>query len=164
MSAELLLIKKQKIVGRKRQYLLMPDPVYNSLDVSLLTNVLMKGGNKSVVYQRIVLPALSLIKSKHGEDPCDILSSAFAQARPALELRKLSATSHYQVPCEIKAHRSYSMSVRFIANAARKRSGKKMCESLYQAIWDAANGRGDAVERKENMRRSAEANTAFKSF
>lgn len=150
-----------KRIGKKRRYKIEPDPVYSSKLVSILTNQLMPCGNKSTVYKKIVLPALRMIQEVHKEDPCSMLSAALSNARPSVSV---CSKAHYQVPVEIKAHTAFSMSVKFLVAAARTRKNQQMHKSLCQEIWDAANGRGAAVERKENLHRTAAANNAYRSY
>jgi|GEM_PF-2396883 len=159
-----MIVIKGKRIGRKREYTITPDPIYGNIEVARLTNILMKDGKKSVAYNKVILPALKLIKTKYNEDACEILSTAIKNARPTVELRKLSASSHYQVPCAINDNRSYSMALRSIAKVARKKGDKSAAQRLCEILWNTANERGEVMDYKQNMQRTAEANTAFKSF
>lgn len=164
MSDDFSLLRERKI-GKRRKSDIAPDAVYGNLYVSKLINKLMKGGNKSVVYNRVVLPALALIKERHEEDPCQVLANAITQVRPSVELSRASPKSHYQVPVEIKPDRALSMAIRFIADAARKQAKtEQMYKVLCRVIHDSANNRGAAIEKKNNLHSAAAANTAFKAF
>ena len=152
-------------VGRKTAIKLNPDPVYGNLYVSKLVNKVMRDGKKAIAYNHIVLPALANIKDKHGEDPCQVLADAINNVRPSVELARASARSHYSVPTPIKPARSLSMAFRFLVDAARKQSKTgRVSDVLYRVLYDAANNRGAAVERKNNLHSAAAANNAFKAF
>lgn len=164
MSSDFELIQS-RVVGAKRKNPIRPDAVYKNLHVSLLTNMLMKGGNKSVVYNKVVLPALQMIKDQKSEEPCQILQDALDQTRPSVELGRPFARSHHQVPMNVKPARALSRGMKFIIQAAGANKGRKsMAERLYEVLWDSANGRGPAVERKETVHKAAAANNAFKAF
>lgn len=164
MSADFEIIQN-RIVGAKRKNPIKPDAVYNNLHVSLLTNMLMKDGNKSVVYNKVVLPALQMIKDRKSEEPCQVLQDALDQARPSVELGRPFSGSHHQVPMNVKPARALSRGMKFIIHAATSIKGKKStAEKLYEVLWDSANGRGAAVERKEGVHKAAAANNAFKAF
>jgi ribosomal protein S7 len=166
MSDDFAIIQSRVVgrISRRRKTNIKPDPVYNNLHVQYLTNILMKNGEKSIAYTKVVLPALQMLKDNHNEDPCQILATALMQVRPRVELRKLRVGSHHQVPVEVKPRRALSKSARFIVDAmASRKAGKRAAVRLYEVLWDSANSRGPAFNRKEEQHKSAEANNAFRT-
>ncbi len=165
MSDDFAIIQSRVVgrISRKHKTTIKPDPVYKNLHVQYLTNVLMKNGEKSIAYTKVVLPALRMIQENHNEDPCQVLATALMQVRPRVELRKLRAGSHHQVPMEVKPRRALSKSARFIVDAmSNRKSGKRAAVRLYEVLWDSANSRGSAFSRKEEQHKAAEANNAFR--
>lgn len=162
-------ILRTRRVGRKSSVrtVLKPDPIYKHLGVAMLTNAFMVGGNKSVVYKKVILPAMKIIQEKTGADPTTILESALEQVSPTVELGTSGSSSHNQIPVDIKPLRSLCMGKRFICLSVRSqqaKAGKPTCEILASILIDSANGRGPAFERKEQLHRTAQAQTAFKGI
>lgn len=149
----------KKIIGRKRVYVIPCDPVYSSIYVTALTNKIMRQGKKSIAY-KIVLEALEIL-GQHAENPVELLTSALSHTRPSVEL-KSSASSYFPVPTEIRAPRAFSLSLKFIINAAKKNPKQPFSKRLARIILDAANGKGEAIAMKDSMHASAAANNAFK--
>ncbi len=143
---------------------ILPDPKFGSVEVSKFVNVLMIGGKKSVA-ERIMYGALEQIAKKSGKDPVEVFSQALANARPMVEVKsRRVGGANYQVPVEVRASRRMALAMRWLRDAARKRSEKSMGLRLANELMDAAEGRGGAVKKREEVHRMAEANKAFSHF
>jgi len=141
-----------------------PDPVYNSVDVAMLINKVMKDGKKSVA-ERIVYGVFEIVKEKTKRDPLEVFSQALNNVMPLVEVRpRRVGGANYQVPIEVRPDRSKSLGLRWLVNYARTRQGKSMMEKLASEIMDAANGVGGAVKKREDTHRMAEANKAFAHY
>ncbi len=142
----------------------LPDPVYQSELASKVINNMMKRGKKSVA-EGIFYDAMKLIEKKVGEDPMKILKKALDNVKPLLETKsRRVGGSTYQVPIEVSLRRRTSLGIRWILNYSRERGEKLMAERLSNEVLDAANNRGNAVRKKEDIRRMAEANKAFAHY
>ena len=143
---------------------LMPDPIYRSVVVTQLVNKVLLRGQRSTS-EHIVYKALDEISRKTGGDPVTVLKRAVENVRPQLEVKsRRVGGATYQVPVEIRGDRRLSLGVRWLVQAARKRSGKSMSEKLAAEFVDASNGLGAAVKRREDTHKMAEANKAFSHF
>jgi small subunit ribosomal protein S7 len=143
---------------------ILPDPKYGNAEVSKFINVIMIGGKKSVA-ERIVYGALEQIAAKSGKDPVEVFSQALANARPMVEVKsRRVGGANYQVPVEVRPSRRVALAMRWLRDAARKRSEKSMGQRLANELMDAAEGRGGAVKKREEVHRMAEANKAFSHF
>lgn len=142
-----------------------PDPKYNSVMLAKFINNVMKKGKKSVA-QRIVYNSLEIIKKKtKKEDPLEIFDLAIKNTSPLLEVKsRRVGGAKYQVPYEVRGKRRLALAMRWIIEAGRKKKGKPMAEKLAQELLDAANNTGDAIKKKNNIHRMAEANRAFAHF
>ena len=143
---------------------LVPDPIYKSVLVTQLTNKVLERGKRTIA-ERIVYTALELVEQKSGADPVASLKRALENVRPELEVksRRVGGTT-YQVPVEIRGDRRLSLGVRWLVQAARKRTGKSMGEKLAAEFVDAMNGLGAAVKRREDTHKMAESNKAFAHY
>ncbi len=142
----------------------LPDPVYHSELASKVINQMMKRGKKSVA-ESIFYDAMKLIEKQVEEDPMKILKKALDNVKPILETKsRRVGGSTYQVPIEVSIRRRTSLGIRWIINYARDRGEKLMAERLSNELLDAANNRGNAVRKKEDIRRMAEANKAFAHY
>jgi small subunit ribosomal protein S7 len=140
------------------------DPVYGSPIVTQLVSKVLQDGKKQVA-QRIVYRALEGAREKTGTDPVVTLKRALDNVKPAIEVKsRRVGGATYQVPVEIRGDRRMSLGVRWLVQAARKRSGKSMSEKLAAELVDAMNGLGAAVKRREDTHKMAEANRAFSHF
>ncbi len=138
-----------------------PDPRYNSVNVQVLINKLMKRGKKSTA-ERIVYSAFDRIATQTGRDPLDVFQQAVRNATPVLEVKpRRVGGATYQVPVEIRPDRRLALAMRWLLNAARARSGRSMSERLAAELLDAANNTGAAIKRRDDTHRMAEANRAF---
>ncbi|HLV01754.1 MAG TPA: 30S ribosomal protein S7 [Acidobacteriota bacterium] len=143
---------------------ILPDATYGSELISRLINKLMLDGEKSVA-ERIVSDAMNLIEQRTGEDPMRIFKQAIENVRPFMETKsRRVGGSTYQVPVEVNPRRRTALGLRWVALAARDRSEKTMAERLAGELLDAANNRGGAVRKKEDVHRMAEANKAFAHY
>ncbi|MDD2822697.1 MAG: 30S ribosomal protein S7 [Candidatus Daviesbacteria bacterium] len=142
------------------------DPIYNSKLVSRFTNRVMVDGKKTIA-QKLVYQALDLIE-KSGKNPLTIFETAIANAAPKMEVRpRRVGGASYQIPQEVRGDRREALAIRWIVMAARSRSNKEyhsFGEKLAAELIDAAEGKGIAIKKKEDMLKTAEANRAFAHF
>jgi small subunit ribosomal protein S7 len=150
--------------SRAQRKLAEPDPIYNSRLVTLLISRILKSGKKSLA-QKIVYNALDLISTKSEENPVLVLEIAVKNVTPQVEVKsRRVGGSTYQVPIEIRAYRGINISLKWITEYARLRSGKSMAMKLSNEIMDAAKEAGSSIRRKEQTHKMAEANKAFAHF
>ena len=142
----------------------LPDPVYNSVLVTKLTNSIMLDGKKGVA-QKVVYGAFDIIKEKSGKEPLDTFTAAMENIMPSLETKsRRVGGSTYQVPMEVRPERRQTLGLRWLTSYARGRSEKTMKERLAGEIMDAANGVGGAVKKREDVHKMAQANQAFAHY
>lgn len=140
------------------------DMVYNSEKVGKLINYVMLEGKKDTA-RKIVYKAMDLIKEKTNQDPMEVLETALKNAGPVAEVRsRRVGGANYQVPREVRPERRLSLAMRWIKEEARGKKGQPMHIKLADELIAAANGEGNAVKRKENTHKMAEANKAFAHF
>ena len=141
-----------------------PDPMYDSILVSQLTNQVLQDGKKDQA-RSIVYGALTLIEKQSGGDPLNVLKSAYDNIKPQVETRtrRVGGTS-YQVPVEVTSRRSSTLAIRWLVTAARKRGEKTMEERLSREILDASNKSGSAIKKREDVHKMAESNRAFAHY
>jgi len=141
-----------------------PDPVYNSVLVTRITNKVMRNGEKSVA-RKIVYRAMDIINEKTGKAPLEVLDRAIKNAMPVLEVRpRRVGGATYQVPVEVRSERRLSLAIRWLVDYARQRLERGFEYRLANEILDAANNTGSTIKRKEEMHRMAEANRAFAHY
>jgi small subunit ribosomal protein S7 len=141
----------------------LPDPKFKSVDVSKFVNVLMTSGKKSVA-ERIIYTALDIVKGK-GKDPFEIFDQALNNAKPMVEVKsRRVGGANYQVPVEVRQVRRVALAMRWLRDAARKRGEKSMGQRLANELMEAAENRGGAVKKKDEVHRMAEANKAFAHY
>lgn len=142
----------------------LPDPVYNSKVVTKLVNQVMVDGKKSIA-QTVCYDAFDIMAEKLGTDAMTIFNQAMENVKPVLEVKaRRVGGSTYQVPMEIRAERRQTLAIRWIVDAARKRSERTMASKLAGELMDAYNQAGGAFKKKEEVHRMAEANKAFASY
>ena len=142
----------------------LPDPVYNSKVVTKLINQIMVDGKRSIA-QTICYDAFDIMAEKLGNDAMTIFNQAMENVKPVLEVKaRRVGGSTYQVPMEIRAERRQTLAIRWIVDAARKRSDRTMAAKLAGELMDAYNQSGNAFKKKEDVHRMAEANKAFASY
>ena len=143
----------------------LPDPIFGSKLLTKLINQVMLDGKKSVA-EDIVYGAFDIIKEKTGAEPLNIFTDALENVKPVLETKgRRVGGATYQVPMEIRPDRRQTLAIRWLVTFARKRNGERtMKEKLAGEILDAYNNTGNAIEKKEEMHRMAEANKAFAHY
>jgi small subunit ribosomal protein S7 len=146
---------------RAKQREVLPDPRYNDIVVTKFINGLMYGGKKSAA-ERMVYGAFDAAEKKGGEEGLKIFKKAMSNVKPSVEVksRRIGGAT-YQVPVEVRPSRSQSLAIRWIRENARNRNGKSFMDKLADELLDAANNRGGAVKKKEDVYKMAEANKAF---
>jgi small subunit ribosomal protein S7 len=143
---------------------ILPDPKFGSQDVAKFVNVLMMSGKKSVA-ESTLYRAFEQIKSKSGKDPIEIFTQAVNNVKPMVEVKsRRVGGANYQVPVEVRPVRRAALAMRWIRESARKRSEKSMGARLAGELMEAAEGRGGAVKKREEVHRMAEANKAFAHY
>ena len=143
---------------------ILPDPKFASIDLAKFMNVLMTRGKKSVA-ERIIYGALDTIKSKSGKDPIEVFGQAVQNVKPVVEVKsRRVGGANYQVPVEVRPVRRMALSMRWIREAAQKRGEKSMMARLAGELAEAAEGRGGAMKKREEVHRMAEANKAFSHY
>lgn len=140
------------------------DPVYNSVIITKLINQIMYDGKRGVA-QTVCYDAFEKVAAKTGKDAMEVFNQAIANIMPALEVkaRRVGGTT-YQVPVEIRPERRQTLALRWLVAFSRKRGERSMCDRLAAEIMDAANNTGNAVKRREDMHKMAEANKAFAHY
>jgi small subunit ribosomal protein S7 len=142
----------------------MPDPIYNSKVITKFINTVMLDGKKAVA-QKIMYNAISTAETRSGEKGVDVFNKAIENVRPILEVKsRRVGGSTYQVPLEVRPVRQQSLAIRWIVDSARKRNERTMQERLAAELLDAANERGSAFKKKEDIYKMAEANKAFAHY
>jgi small subunit ribosomal protein S7 len=142
----------------------LPDPLYNSTLVSKFVNSVMWDGKKSTA-EHIFYDALKIIQQKTGDDPLKIFKKAVENVKPVLEVKtRRVGGANYQVPVEVNAKRRVSLSIRWLITYSRARKEKSMEEKLAAELLDAANNRGAALKKREDVHKMAEANKAFAHY
>jgi small subunit ribosomal protein S7 len=149
-------------IAQRREVL--PDPVYNSALVTKFINGVMWGGKKSTA-EGIFYGAMEQIGEKAGEEPLKVFKRAIDNTKPTVEVKsRRVGGSTYQVPIEVHQERRGALAIRWIVSYARGRNEKTMMDRLSAEILDAANNRGNAVKKKEDTHRMADANKAFAHY
>ena len=141
-----------------------PDYRFNSVRVSQFANYVMERGKKNVA-QKIVYGVLEKIGKETGQNPVEVFESAIRNAGPTVEVRsRRVGGANYQVPHEVRPERRTSLALRWMIAAARAKKGAPMAEKLYDEVVAASQNQGEAVKKKENVHKMAEANRAFAHF
>ena len=150
--------------GPAPKHPVVTDPVYGSPLVTSLINKVLVGGKRSVA-ERIVYGALEGCRAKTDTDPVITLKRAMDNVKPALEVRsRRVGGATYQVPVEVRTERAQALAIRWLISSARARSENTMAARLSGELLDAANNRGNAVKKREDTHRMAEANRAFSHY
>ena len=148
--------------AEKREF--NPDPKYGDVVLTKLMNALMLDGKKSVS-EGIIYDALNIISKKTKEKPIDFFHSAVDNVKPNLEVRsRRVGGATYQVPMEVRPIRAQTLAMKWIVDSARKRKEKTMKERIANELLDAFNNKGNAVKKREDVHKMAEANRAFSHF
>ncbi|RJX34000.1 MAG: 30S ribosomal protein S7 [Oxalobacter sp.] len=143
---------------------ILPDPKFGSVDLAKFVNVLMLSGKKSVA-ENIIYDAFEQIQSKSGKDPLEVFMAAINNAKPMVEVKsRRVGGANYQVPVEVRPVRRMALAMRWIREAAIKRSEKSMAQRLAGELIEAAESRGGAMKKRDEVHRMADANKAFSHF
>ena len=152
---------RRRVVQKRRT---IPDPKYGDRLVGRFTNVIMSDGKKSTA-ERALYGAFRVIESKTRNDPLAMFRRALDNVRPRVEVKsRRVGGATYQVPVEVRPERATSLAMRWIIVAARTRQGRSMSDKLANELIDAANERGEAVKKREDTHRMADANKAFSHY
>ena len=142
----------------------LPDPIYKSTLVTKLVNSIMLDGKKGVA-QRVVYGAFEIVEEKTGKNGLDAFQQAMENIMPSLEIKsRRVGGATYQVPLEVRPERRQTLGLRWLTAYARARSERTMGERLANEILDACNGVGNAVKKREDTHKMAEANKAFAHY
>ncbi|MGD9786670.1 MAG: 30S ribosomal protein S7 [Sulfuricellaceae bacterium] len=143
---------------------ILPDPKFGNQDVTKFMNVLMFDGKKSVA-EGILYGAFEQIEKKSGKNPLEVFMQALSNASPMVEVKsRRVGGANYQVPVEVRPSRRKALAMRWLRDAARNRGEKSMGQRLANELMEAAEGRGSAIKKREDVHRMAEANKAFSHF
>ena len=143
---------------------IIPDPKFGDLVVTKFMNSIMYDGKKSVAEQ-IVYGALEIVETKLKSDPLQTFKQALDNVAPSIEVRsRRVGGATYQVPVEVRMERRQALAIRWLIQAARSRNDKTMVDRLSAELIDASNNRGNAVKKREDTHRMAEANRAFSHY
>ena len=141
-----------------------PDPKFNDLQVSKFMNYLLVGGKKGIA-EKILYDAFDIVKEKSSKDPVDVFKKALNYAAPHVEVKsKRIGGATYQVPIEVPNRRQFYLAAHWIIDSAKKKSGSPMSNRLAGELLSASNNEGNAIKKKEDTHRMAEANKAFAHF
>ena len=151
--------------GQAPKRVILPDPKYGSDRLAKFINIIMMDGKKSVA-EKIMYGAIDELGQRNNDkEAMEVLEQALENVRPLVEVKsRRVGGATYQVPVEVRAVRQMALAMRWLTDAARKRSEKSMVLRLAGEIQDAAENRGSAVRKREDMHRMAEANKAFAHY
>ena len=142
----------------------LPDALYKSKVITKLVNGIMIDGKKGVA-EKIVYSAFDIIASKSKQDALEVFNTAIENVKPVVEVRsRRVGGATYQVPCEVRADRRQALAIRWILDAAHKRSETTMTDRLAGELLDAFANKGSAIKKREDTHRMAEANKAFSHY
>ena len=142
----------------------IPDAKFGDVILAKFMNSIMHDGKKSIA-EAIVYDAFDMIEQKMRSEPLPVFKQALENVAPAIEVRsRRVGGATYQVPVEVRQERRQALAIRWIINAARARNDKTMVDRLSAELMDAANNRGNAVKKREDTHRMAEANRAFSHY
>lgn len=143
---------------------LAPDAKFGNVLVTKLINYVMYDGKKTVA-QRVVYNAFDIISKETKQDPMVIFETALKNVIPAVEVKsRRVGGANYQVPIPVRGDRRYALAYRWLLEAARAKKGKPMAERLAAELIGAANNEGEAIKKRQDVQRMAEANRAFAHF
>lgn len=152
---------RRRVIAKRE---VLPDPKFGSQLLAKFINHVMESGKKAVA-ERIVYGSLEVVEQRKKGDPLEIFEEALEAIRPMVEVKaRRVGGATYQVPVEVRPSRRTALAMRWLVEAARKRGEKSMAERLAAEILDAAEGRGSAVRKREDVHRMAEANKAFSHY
>jgi small subunit ribosomal protein S7 len=143
---------------------ILPDPKFGNVELSKFMNVVMESGKKAVA-ERIIYGALDQVEKKANKDPLEVFLTALNNVKPMVEVKsRRVGGANYQVPVEVRPVRRVALAMRWLKESARKRGEKSMAQRLANELLEAAEGRGGAMKKRDEVHRMAEANKAFSHF
>ena len=152
---------RRRVVAKRET---IPDPKFGNVTLAKFMNHVMISGKKSVA-ERIIYGAMDIVKTKLNRDPLDVFTEALENIAPLVEVKsRRVGGATYQVPVEVRASRRTALAMRWLVDYSRKRGEKSMPARLAGELMDAAQGKGAAVKKREDVHRMAEANKAFSHF
>ena len=152
--------RRREVPQRKHQ----ADPKYGDRQVGYFTNVMMRDGKKSTA-EHIVYGAFAIIENKTRNDPLAMFRRALENVRPRIEVKsRRVGGATYQVPVEVRSERAMALAMKWIIDAARSRGEHTMTDRLVGELLDAANDRGNAVKKRDDTHKMADANKAFAHY
>ena len=152
---------RRRVVAKRE---VLPDPKFGSKILAKFMNHVMVDGKKSIA-EKIVYGALDIVSELSGSDPLEVFEAALEAIAPMVEVKsRRVGGATYQVPVEVRAERRSALAMRWLVEHSRARGEKSMVLRLAGEITDAAEGRGSAVKKREDVHRMAEANRAFSHF
>ncbi len=152
---------RRRVVAKRE---VLPDPKFGSKILAKFMNHVMVDGKKSIA-EKIVYGALDIVSERSGSDPLEVFEAALEAIAPMVEVKsRRVGGATYQVPVEVRAERRSALAMRWLVEHSRARGEKSMVLRLAGEITEAADGRGSAVKKREDVHRMAEANRAFSHF
>ena len=152
---------RRRVVAKRE---VLPDPKYGNSTLAKFMNHVMVSGKKSTA-EGIVYGALDIVKERSSKDPIEVFDEALENIAPMVEVKsRRVGGATYQVPVEVRPSRRVALSMRWLVEFARNRGEKSMRQRLAGEILDASQGKGNAVRKREDVHRMAEANKAFSHF
>jgi small subunit ribosomal protein S7 len=152
---------RRRVVAKRET---IPDPKFGNVTLAKFMNHVMISGKKSVA-ERIIYGAMDIVKTKLNRDPLEVFTEALENIAPLVEVKsRRVGGATYQVPVEVRASRRTALAMRWLVDYSRKRGEKSMPQRLAGELMDAAQGKGAAVKKREDVHRMAEANKAFSHF
>jgi small subunit ribosomal protein S7 len=152
---------RRRVVAKRE---ILPDPKFNNVTLAKFMNHVMISGKKSVA-ERIVYGALDIVSEKADKDALEVFEEALEKVAPAVEVKsRRVGGATYQVPVEVRPSRRTALAMRWLVEFSRKRGEKSMAQRLAGEMMDAAQEKGNAVKKREDVHRMAEANKAFSHF
>ncbi len=143
---------------------ILPDPKYKDRTIAKFINIMMMNGKKSIA-EKILYDALDIIKARGKDDPVGVFNDALEHVSPGVEVKsRRVGGATYQVPVEVRPNRQLALAMRWLVEAARRRSEKSMTARLAGELLEASEERGSAVKKREDTHKMAEANKAFSHY
>jgi small subunit ribosomal protein S7 len=152
---------RRREIGKRE---ILPDPKYKNVLVAKFISCVMRRGKKSVA-ERIFYQALDLVQGRTKEDPLKLFEKSVNNVKPLIEVKsRRVGGATYQVPTEVRPERRTALAIRWLISYANERAEKSMEEKLAAELIDAANNRGGAIKKREDVHKMAEANKAFAHY
>ena len=152
--------RRREVPKRK----VLPDPKYRDRMVTKFSNILMIGGKRATA-EKIVYGAFDIIEQRYKEDPLEVFRKALDTVKPKVEVKsRRVGGATYQVPVEVRADRRMALAMRWLVTYSRARGEKTMVERLAAELKEASEGRGNAVKKREDVHKMADANKAFAHY